>query len=397
MTPSVWAWVALCAFTALAFYLMIGYPLLLWKWPFPKRPVAKDLAHTPSVSVLMAVHNGAAFLEAKLESLLALDYPPGKVEIHVLSDGSTDATESIARRYASRGVQLHALPRGGKASALNHGLTLARGEILFFTDVRQRLEPLALRHLAANFADPQVGAVTGELDVGTTGEEGGEQASMDIYWRYELWARQKQSDHFSLFNTTGCLYAMRRSLARPIPSHTLIDDAELPLQAYLAGYRIVFDPQSVAYDLPIAQGTDWLRRMRTLGGLWQVLARHPRLFFLPHPMWIHFFSHKFGRLLLPYALIGITVSTALLPAGWIKTTLLLNELAFVALLVLPVPGLTSKARTFLRLNLAALLSVKVFFVNPGQMWATTRVDSAPKTELPGREEASPSRPESFPR
>jgi biofilm PGA synthesis N-glycosyltransferase PgaC len=380
MIPSLWAWGLLVLFTALACYLMIGYPLLLWKWRFPSRPVAKDLNHTPTVSVLIAVHNGEVFLENKLVSLLALDYPPGKLDIHVLSDGSTDATDAIAARFAGHGVQLHRLPRGGKALALNHGMSVAKGEILFFTDVRQKLDPQALRHLAANFADPQVGAVTGELRITTGGDSGGEQAAMDLYWRYELWARTKQSAHFSLFNTTGCLYAMRRQLVRPIPATTLIDDAEIPLQAYLAGYRIVFDPASIAYDFPVAQGTDWTRRMRTLGGMWQVLFRHPRLLLLPHPMWLHFASHKFGRLMLPYALIGITLSTLALPAGYAKTILLWNEAALVILALLPVNpksrlgNLGNKARTFLMMNLAALLSARVFFTDPRRLWLTTRVD-----------------------
>ena len=382
MISSFWAWSLLALFSALAFYFMVGYPLLLWKWPFSRLAVAKDLLHTPSVSVLMAVHNGEAWLDDKLATLLALDYPGDKLEIHVLSDASTDGTEAIARNYAHRSVILHSLPRNGKAGALNHGLSVAQGEILFFTDVRQKLHPQALRHLVANFADRRTGAVTGELRILSAAGAEGEQASMDLYWRYELWARAKQSAQYSLFNTTGCLYAMRRDLARPLPPQTLIDDAELPLQAYLAGYRILFDPASIAYDYPTAQGTEWGRRMRTLGGMWQVFARHPRLLFLPHPMWLHFVSHKFGRLLLPWCLIGTAVATALLPGGLAKDFLLLNEAALLLLAALfPWLGADSAlrrysswARTFLVMNVAAILSLKVFFVNPQQMWLTTRVD-----------------------
>ncbi|WP_051669377.1 glycosyltransferase family 2 protein [Bryobacter aggregatus] len=382
MISPCWAWALLLFFFALAFYLMVGYPLLLWKWPFPRLAVAKDLSYLPSVSVLMAVHNGADFLEEKLNSLLALDYPPDKLEIHVLSDASSDQTEAIALRYADRGVILHSLPRGGKAAALNYGMNRATGDIFFFTDVRQKLHPQALRQLVANFADSKVGAVTGELRITPLGGVEGEQAAMDLYWRYELWARSKQSAQYSLFNTTGCLYAMRRSLTKALPPHTLIDDAELPLQAYLAGYRILFDPTSLAYDFPTAQGTEWSRRMRTLGGMWQVFARHPRLLFLPHPMWLHFVSHKFGRLLLPWCLLGIAITTLLLPAGWPKTFLLWNEAALLLLAaVFPLLGeksalrrYSSWARTFLVMNFAAILSLKVFFVDPQRMWLTTQVD-----------------------
>lgn len=383
VTPQ-WAWGFFVFCSLLAFYLLLGYPLLLWKWPFQKTPVHKDLKQIPTVSILLAVHNGAAFLRAKLDSILSLDYPATQMQILVLSDGSTDDTDAIALEYAPRGIQLLRLPRGGKAEALNQGLLVATGEILFLTDVRQKLQFHALRHLVANFADPKVGAVTGELRITTSGEAQGEQAAMDLYWQYELWARRKQSDCFSLFNTTGCLYAMRRSLAQPIPANTLIDDAELPLQAYLAGYRIVFDPASIAYDFPVAQGTDWTRRMRTLGGMWQVLGRHPRLLFLPHRMWLHFVSHKFGRLLLPYALIGIAVATFFLPDGSAKSFFVWNEAAFLLLALLPggsngkwfLGSYATKARTFLMMNLAALFSAKVFFVNPQRMWLTTKVDQS---------------------
>ena len=373
-------WALLVLFSLFAFYLLVGYPLLLWRYPWPNRPVKKDLTFTPSVSLLLAVHNGAQFLAAKLDSILALNYPAGKIEVFILSDGSTDDTAKIAAQYASRGVKLIELPRGGKAAALNHGLTLASGEILFFTDVRQRLDADALLHLTANFADPLVGAVTGELRI--LAPQSGEQIDMDLYWRYELWARSHHSAHFSLFNTTGCIYAMRRTLARPIPADTLIDDAELPLAAYLAGYRILFEPLSLAYDYPTASGTEWGRRMRTLGGLWQVLARHPRLLLLPHPMWLHFFSHKFGRLFLPWLLIAIVASTAMLPVGPIKTFLTLNEALFLFLagsasLYPPRSSFrrySSMARTFLVMNFAALASIRVFFTNPLHLWTQTRVD-----------------------
>jgi cellulose synthase/poly-beta-1,6-N-acetylglucosamine synthase-like glycosyltransferase len=382
MIPPLLAWALLLLFSLIAFHLMVGYPLLLWKWPFPQRPVTKDLTHTPTVSILMAVHNGEAFLAEKIDSILALDYPPDKLEIFILSDGSTDGSEAIARAHRSQRLHWIALPRGGKAAALNHGLSVASGEILFFTDVRQKLDRSALRHLVANFADPEVGAVTGELVILSTDDAGGEQAAMDLYWRYELWARAKQSAHYSLFNTTGCLYAMRRSLARPLPPNTLIDDAELPLQAYLAGFRIIFDPASRAFDYPTKQGTEWGRRMRTMGGMWQVFARHPRLLFTPHPMWFHFVSHKFGRLLLPWSLLGIVAATALLEPGRGKLALIVNELALVLLALCP-PSLAARlpirryagwARTFLVMNFAALLSLKVFFGDPQRLWLTTRVD-----------------------
>lgn len=362
-------------------YFLLGYPLALRLLAHGRREVRRRSGHLVPVSVLLAVHNGAEFLDAKIRNLLSLDYPAELLQILVISDGSTDETEAIAGRYREQGVELVAVPRGGKAAALNAGLERATGEVIFFCDVRQRIDSQALRHLVANFADPEVGAVTGELRILKPDGAVGEQADMDLYWRYELWVRAKHSAIWSLFNTTGCLYAMRRELCRPLPPGTLGDDAVLPLGAYLQGYRIVFEPEAIAYDYATQSGTDWKRRMRTLSGMWQTYRIYPRLL-LPHRMWIHFFSHKLGRLLLPWCLLMAGISSVFLPESPWKWAILAGEGAFLlaALLdplvprFLPGKRLFSLCRTFLVMNLAALLSLRVFFVSPLSMWGTTKVD-----------------------
>src|ERR1044071_9033340 len=131
----------------LLLYFLIGYPLLLAVFPWRHAPpVAKDASWLRPVTVLLPVYNGAKFLRQKLESILALDYPNELLEILVISDGSTDETDSIAGEFVSSSVRLLRVTRGGKAGALNAGIAQARGEILFFTDVRQTLAPDSLRH-----------------------------------------------------------------------------------------------------------------------------------------------------------------------------------------------------------------------------------------------------------
>src|SRR5438067_94537 len=124
--------------SALLLYIIAGYPLLLRALRRrASRPVLRN-TNTPRVSVIVAVYNGAAFLEAKLRSLLALDYPKDCLEIIVVSDGSTDDTNRIAREFA--GVKLIEVPRAGKCAALNAAIPEAGGEILLLTDVRQVVE-----------------------------------------------------------------------------------------------------------------------------------------------------------------------------------------------------------------------------------------------------------------
>lgn len=374
------AWVMLTAGAAIALYILIGYPVLLAVVRFKPGPaLRKDLSYQPPVTAIMAVYNGAAQIRAKLETMLALDYPKAHLEIIVVSDGSTDATESIVKEYADRGVQLIGAPHGGKAAALNLALEKATGELLFFTDVRQPLDLAALRHLAANFADPTVGAATGEMRL-LKGETG-EQADMDLYWRYEVWARRKQSSIDSIFNTTGCIYAMRRTLARPLRPDTLSDDAALPLLAFFKGYRVIFDPEAIALDYPAVAGTEFRRRFRNLAGLWQTFAWNPQLFSSKNRMRFHFLSHKFGRLVLPWAISAIAGGTLLLPSGEIRWALIAAEAIFLLLAAIDrffpkgflLKRISSPARTFLAMNAASLAGIAVFFIAPNKLWRPTKV------------------------
>ncbi|MGB9456889.1 MAG: glycosyltransferase family 2 protein [Bryobacteraceae bacterium] len=374
--------VLLAVATAVVFYFLIGYPILLAISRRAAPPVRKDPAFRPTISVLVAVHNGEEFLQRKLESLLALDYPAHLREILVISDGSTDRTESIAASFAGRGVRLLCVPHGGKAAALNAGLAQASGDILFFTDVRQMLDARALSHLAANFADPTVGAVTGELRL-LNPAQAGEQADMELYWRFEIWARSRHSRIDSIFSTTGCIYALRRSLASPLPPDTIADDGTFSLRAFLRGYRVIFDPEALAFDYPAAEGGEFRRRLRTLAGLWQLFVRLPQLFTSADRMRFHFLSYKFGRLVLPWAILLIWGSTlALRDSGW-RNFLLIDELMLVVLAALdrfvprafPLKRISSPARTFMAMNAAALLAVLVFFVPPGTLWRPTRMQA----------------------
>jgi cellulose synthase/poly-beta-1,6-N-acetylglucosamine synthase-like glycosyltransferase len=363
---------------AIAFYIVAGYPVLLavgFRRGAP--PVAKDLSYRTTVSVIVAVHDGAAFIRGKLASLFALDYPKELVQIIVVSDGSTDNTEAIVREWSGGGVVLLAVPRGGKVAALNQALVRASGEILFFTDVRQPLDPPALRHLVADFADPTVGAVSGELRL-RPGDDG-HQADMELYWRYEVWARKRHSHIDSVFNTTGCIYAIRRKLAAPMPTDTLTDDAIMPLRAFFRGYRVILDPEALAFDYPANAGAEFRRRFRTLAGLWQVYARLPRLFTGANRMRFHFLSHKFSRLVLPWAILAIVASTVALPASLFRSCLLWGEAALPVLALLdrlvpagfPLKRLTSPARTFIVMNAAALAAIVVFFVPAARLWVPT--------------------------
>jgi cellulose synthase/poly-beta-1,6-N-acetylglucosamine synthase-like glycosyltransferase len=246
--------------------------------------------------------------------LLALDYPALKVQIIVSLDGPTDGTELAARKYETGRLRVLLMkPHAGKAEALNRAVSKATGEVLVFTDARQVLDRKAVQELVSNFEDISVGAVTGELMLlDESGKEAGD--AVGLYWRYEKELRSMESDIHSTMGATGALYAIRRELYRPIPSHTILDDVAIPMNAVLEGKRVVFDRAARAYDyVANSSATEFTRKVRTLTGNFQLLKQMPELI-VPwrNPVFIQFVSHKVGRLFVPYFLIMLLVSNLFL-------------------------------------------------------------------------------------
>lgn len=197
---------ALVAYTYVLFPLLVVARARLW----PRPPRAADI--TPSVSVIVAAHDEAAHIADRLANLRALDYPADRLEVVVASDGSTDGTDAIARAAAWPGVRVLALPRVGKAAALEAAVAAAAGEVLVFTDANTAFAPDAVRALVRPLADPTVGGVAGDqryrkaaaLHAAGTGEAG--------YWSIDRWLKRLESDAGSTISATGAIYAIRRSL-----------------------------------------------------------------------------------------------------------------------------------------------------------------------------------------
>jgi cellulose synthase/poly-beta-1,6-N-acetylglucosamine synthase-like glycosyltransferase len=364
-------------------YTLFGYPLLLGfvaRWR--TRPVRKA-AWPATVSVILPVYNGERWMAAKLESILALNYPAGLVEILVVSDGSTDATASIVGGFMGRAkIEFLAVPKRGKAAALNAALARASGEILFFTDVRQQLHPDSLANLVACLADPQVGVASGELVI--RAGPGLEEASVGLYWKYEKWIRKQLSRLDSVLGATGCIYAMRRQLAAPLPEDTLNDDMYLPLGAFFRGFRVILDDSALAFDYATPLASEFRRKVRTLAGVYQIVRFYPALLGPRNRMWIHFFSHKLARLLMPWAMIAAAVASFGLPAPWNVWAIGAQAAACILALLdvwlpanFPLKRLTSPVRTFAVLMTASLCALGILFVPPRVLWKETRVSARP--------------------
>jgi poly-beta-1,6-N-acetyl-D-glucosamine synthase len=324
-------------------YVYAGYPALLAVWariaPFdsaqgkPFGP-AQGKPMTPAVSIVVAARNEAATVVRRIDNLLALDYPSELVQIVIVSDGSTDGTTAILERYRDQ-VDAVLLPPGGKATALNAGVAAARHSIIVFSDARQSFAPDALRALVAPFANPHVGGVSGELllDCESGGGTSNIGEGVGAYWRYEKWLRRHESAIGSTLGATGAIYALRRSLWRPLPADTILDDVLAPMRAVLAGYRVIFESNARAYDRAAAAEAEFRRKTRTLAGNYQLLRLEPRLLVpFVNPVWCQFVSHKLGRLLVPWALSAVLVSsTVLAPSSALYAAALIAQLLLYGL------------------------------------------------------------------
>lgn len=241
--------------------------------------------------------------------------------------------------------------------------------------------------MVENFADLSVGAVSGKMNIEEP--ESGEQADMDLYWRYEIWARRKHSMIGSILGASGCIYVVRRALVDPIAIDTLSDDVTIALRALLMGYRVIFEPRAIAVDFPAVKGTEFRRRWRTLAGLAQAHARYPQVFTRSGRMLWHFLSHKTSRLVLPWVLLTSLAATLALPRSQWRTTLLLLE-SFVFVLALldtwvkpgRFKGVTSPVRTFFLMNAASIAAIAVFFLPPQLLWKPTRVAAQESAKRP---------------
>ena len=304
---------------ALLVYVYVGYPVVaavrarFWARPCCRAPFE------PTVSIVVVAHNEAERIGARIDNLLALDYPRHKVEIVIGSDGSTDATVQRALRYAGFGVTVRAFNQHrGKPAVVNAVVPTVRGDVVVFADARQRFEPQTVRELVANFADPQIGAASGELIIEPSDGTGAAGQGATFYWRYEKFIRNAEGQVDSTIGATGAIYSIRRNLFVPIADDTLLDDVAIPLSIMRQGYRVVFEPNARAFDVASETAKqEFVRKTRTIAGMFQLISREGWLLNpLNNRLWFETVSHKVLRLALPLLHVAVLAANiALADAG----------------------------------------------------------------------------------
>jgi poly-beta-1,6-N-acetyl-D-glucosamine synthase len=380
MTWVFWISVALVA------YAYLGYPMYLWlRSRLRPRPV-QACPFLPSISIVMVVRNEAGVLERKLRNLMELNYPQDRTKIVVVSDGSTDDTNSILRKFAKTNDNLRIILKTrpqGKANGINDAIKVAQGEIVVFTDARQKIDGNAVRQLMQNFADSSVGCASGELRLGDP-EAGERSEGLGLYWKIERQIRELEGISSSVIGATGALYAARRNLVVRLPRETILDDVYIPMHVLQQGSRVVFDPRSQVWDVP-DQGLEreFARKVRTLSGNYQLLSLAPWLLGRTNPVLFEFVSHKLIRLLVPFSL-GVALITSALASDPIYRIALVLQLAFYGssawAMAQPKYGVLSKiadsAFTFAFLNTAALVAFVHFVAGRKVIWAVDREPQA---------------------
>ena len=363
-----WFSVAIVAYAYFGYAVVLAIYASLFRRPHVTKPI------TPPVSILIAAHNEEFRLPAKLANLRLLEYPPGQLQIIIASDGSTDRTVDILHENVPGIVPVVLEEAMGKASALNEAVRLATGEILVFMDVRQSVEPEALSELVSCFADPDVGAVSGELLLETASGTPSQDA-LGIYWKIEKAVRKLESASGSVIGVTGAIYALRRELYIEIPAGTILDDVFVPMNAARRGKRVIFHPAAIARDRIFSEpGKEFSRKVRTLTGNYQLVRLAPWLLSPANPLLFRFISHKLLRLLVPLLLIVILLLPLAIGGPLYMTLFALQLLFYIAAIAGELSASTRKlkpvaiANTFVMLNAAAALAFYNFIARRDDVW-----------------------------
>src|SRR3990170_1624480 len=293
-------------------WVYFGYYLALQAISlFHQKKVSKQ-NYLPDVSMVITVFNEGKRIMQKIENTLKLVYPKDKLEVIVVSDGSSDKTEELVSSFRDKGVKLLAIPaRHGKHYCQGQGVAVAKGEIIVLTDATTFLKEDAIEKIMRNFADPRIGCVSGmdrvkEADSNVTGE--------GQYVKYEMKLRALESEVGSLVGASGCFFAVRKVLCQTWYGG-MSSDFYLPIISYMKGYRTVLEPEATGfYEVLKASGEEFKRKVRTVAHGLQVLSQFSEIMnpFRYGLYSLQMISHKLLRWLVPICLVMLFIGNLFL-------------------------------------------------------------------------------------
>ena len=295
----------------------------------------------PVVSLVVAAYNEESCIGEKLSNSLKLDWPSERLEVLVGSDGSTDRTDALVTACTDARVRLSAAPRGGKVAVLNRCIPSAHGDIVVLTDANTMLDGRALKKLLRHFRDPKVGAVCGRLRLYNKLRREYEESA---YWAYESLIKFYEGKHGAVLGANGGIYAIRKSLFTPLPPDTIVDDFVIPMRILQAGYRVLYDPEAVAFEETTEDyAKEAGRRARIAAGNFQSLRMLGGML-LPTRGFVSFafWSHKLLRWVAPFLMAAAAVSNLMLLGHHWAWFTLLAQIGFYGLALAGAQGVRRK-------------------------------------------------------
>lgn len=298
---------------ALIFYTFLGYGILLTllvqlKEVFQSKEKNKPLEEWPAVTMVIAAYNEKEILKGKIENSKALDYPKEKLKILFVTDGSNDGSELYLQNFEGVSV-MHENRRAGKVGALNRAMKHVETPFTVLCDANAMLSKNAIKSLIQPFANPEIGAVSGEKKVKAIGDNAADQEG--LYWKYESYLKKMDARLYTLVGTAGELYAIRSRLYEEVAPNVILDDFFISMRICLKGYRVDYRSEAIAAEAPSANvGEEFKRKVRIAAGGVQAVISFPQLLnFLNRPtLAFQYVSHRVLRwTLTPWAMILLFV------------------------------------------------------------------------------------------
>jgi biofilm PGA synthesis N-glycosyltransferase PgaC len=305
--------------STIIFYTYVGYGFVIYALSklrnhktFSVQLKDQDL---PAVTILIAAYNEEQYIENKLNNTLALDYPKEKLSIYCVTDGSTDHTPELVKKFHA--VKLfHEFQRKGKIHAVNRVMKFVTTPIVIFCDANTDLNTASIKNIVRHFQDPEVGGVAGEKRIFKKTEDNASGSGEGLYWKYESFLKRKDSEVYSVVGAAGELFSIRTSLYEAPSENIIIEDFYLSLNIAANGSRFIYEPQAFAIETASASvAEEWKRKVRICAGGFQAMIKLKRLLnpFKYGMLSFQYISHRVLRwTLAPLFLPLVLISSSLL-------------------------------------------------------------------------------------
>lgn len=271
------------------FFCYLGYGGLLYLINSVKkfnRQKQKDTEENIiPVTLIIPAYNEAGILKKKLENTFKIDYPSDKLRVIFVTEGSSDETISMLGQYPDISI-IDGPDRKGKYAAINKAMHTVTTPVVVFSDANTLLNPECIIKLTAHYKNPAVGGVAGEKKIirnSAVGEAEG------LYWQYESFLKKQDAAFNTVIGAAGELFSIRTDLFKQSDEELLLDDFIISMQVCLQGYKIEYEPDAFATELPSSSlAEEEKRKIRIAAGAYQSIGplkgcfnifKHPLLSF----------------------------------------------------------------------------------------------------------------------